>query len=77
MGEFELLLPKRIYFWQKANKEEVWSFLAYNDYQYLWEEDAYLEKWLKSALYYDKIKIESKEHVLESEIEEKLILKPE
>lgn len=36
-----------------------------------------LERRILSLLYYEKMKIDSKETVLESEIEEKLILKPD
>lgn len=77
LSPFEYLLPKRIYVRQDTEWDYVWNFIAYSDYQYLWEEDYMLSAWLLSMLYYEKLKIESKEKILESEKEERLIYKPE
>lgn len=77
LSPFEFLLPKWIYIWQDSEQGLHRNFVAYSDYQYLWEEDYMLQKRILSILYFDRMKIESKEKVLEQEKEDWLIYKPE
>ena len=40
LSPFEYLLPKWIYIWQLSKEKDlVWNFVAYSNYQYLWEEE--------------------------------------